>query len=67
MSTIQSRRVVIKVRSVGQAFGCIAELRDEETDQKLAETDRVRPHGMRGAAYSDGEALAADRGWEVAS
>lgn len=60
------KKVIIKVRATGINFGCYAELFDAETESKLAETDDIRPHGMRHIAYSDGESLAASNGWEVA-
>lgn len=56
------KQVEIKVRGVGQAFGCVAEV--FRGQRKLYET-RVYPHGQRGNAYQGALAECEARGWSV--
>lgn len=62
-----ARTVRIVVRTVGQAFGVVADLRDVRTGRRLAVTLQTRPYGHRAAAHDDGVRLAEANGWTVAS
>ncbi len=64
--TNAKKKVRIKVRAVGQAFGCVGELY-YLNGRKAAETGDVFPRGMGHVAQSAAEALAAKLGLEVVS
>lgn len=59
-----SKQVKIKVRNVGQVFGCYAVVLDAVTNSKLAETD-VKPYGFNGVAYSFAESICRSNGWVI--
>ena len=61
----KTRTVTIETCTVGDHYGTCAVIRSVRGRRKLAETATVRPYGMSEAAYRDGEALAAKRGWTV--
>ena len=54
----------IKVRSIGQAFTCDAQV---IVGGKVLHTTREYPHGQRGNAYAAAEEWAVEHGYEVAS
>lgn len=61
----KSKVVKIEVQATGVNFGCYAVVKDSR-GRKVAETEDIRPHGMRHIAYQDGKRLAESRGWLVA-
>lgn len=65
MTNTETKVVRIRVRNVGQSFGCCAAL-VARNGRVLGET-RVRPHGMRHVAHADALELAEKHGWTVAS
>lgn len=59
------KTVRIRVRGVGQSFGCVGQL-VARNGRVIEETD-MKPHGMTAAARDAALAIATKRGWEVTS
>ncbi len=56
-------QVILRTRTVGQAFGTMGEIRARNGD--LLAQGEVRPYGFTNAAISDVAAIASDRGYLV--
>ena len=65
MTMTITKRVYLETYTIGQHFGTVCVIRAVGSRGKLATTDTTRPYGFQAAAYADGKALAAKRGWTV--